>query len=383
MAAIPGDQQVIWVHSVSVGETIAAAPLVKRLQAAYPAHLVAVTTTTPTGSERVQSMLGDSVYHSYAPYDLPDAVNRTLDRLHPQCLIIMETELWPNLIHSCRSRCIPVLLANARLSASSAQGYGRFSYLSGPMLSKLSMVAAQHGDDGKRFIELGLPSEKLVISGNIKFDFSLTDGLRHAATGLADEWCQQGGRLVWLAASTHQGEEEVILAAFAAVRRAGASVLLVLVPRHPDRFERVAKLCSARGFSMVRRSSGLLPTAATDIVLGDTMGELQAMYGACDLAFVGGSLVPVGGHNLLEPAAWEKPVLSGPELFNFSEISKLLLAADALEVCMDAEQLAQAVTNLLRDGDLRVRRGEAAHRVVEANRGAMDRLMSVIEQMMA
>ena len=383
MPAIPTQRPVIWVHSVSVGETIAAAPMIKLLQTAFPGHVIAVTTTTPTGSERVRAMLGDSVYHCYAPYDLPDAVARTLDRLHPQCLVIMETELWPNLVRQCHRRGVPVIVANARLSAKSARSYARFGSLTEPMLSQLSMVAAQHSDDGNRFVQLGLPTEKLAITGNIKFDLTLTPDQIQAAEQLRQEWRGEAQRPVWLAASTHQGEEEIVLTAFEGVHHSFPSALLVLVPRHPDRFDAIADLCEKRGFSLVRRSRGEAPDSDTDVLLGDTMGELQLMFGACDLAFVGGSLVPVGGHNLLEPAAWKKPVLSGPELFNFSQVSTLLLAANGLEICEDAEQLSRRVTALLEDGPRRKSLGEAAYTVVEANRGATHRLIEIIVRSMA
>ena len=378
----------IWVHAVSVGETIAAVPMIERLQQQFPHHMIAVTTTTPTGSDRVSAMLGDSVYHCYAPYDLPDAVARTLRRLRPELLIIMETELWPNLVAACHRRGIPVLVANARLSEKSARGYRRFAGLTAPMLAQIATVAAQYDDDGERFVSLGLPRRNLAVTGNIKFDFALSEQQRLQAAALAAQWRGQGpddseGRPVWLVASTHPGEEEILLDAFVAVRERHPQTLLVLVPRHPDRFDAVAALCQRRGFSLRRRSRGEAPAADTAILLGDTMGELPVFYGACDLAFVGGSLVPVGGHNLLEPAAWGKPVLSGSRLFNFAEISSLMLAGDALLICDDAASVAAQVTALLDDPGARQRRGRAAEAVVAANRGAMDRLLAIVARLMA
>lgn len=380
----PGrDREVIWVHAVSVGETIAAVPLVRRLQERYPDALIAVTTTTPTGSERVGALLGDSVYHSYAPYDLPDALARFLARLQPRLLIVMETELWPNLVHACARRDIPVVLANARLSEKSATGYRRFAALTARMLGELTWVAAQHEDDGARFLALGLPAARLQVTGNIKFDFAIRDEQRRQAQALAEQWRGADGRPVWLVASTHKGEDEVILDAFARVLARVPNLLLVLVPRHPDRFEQVAALCRARDHRTARRSRAEIPDAATQVLLGDTMGELAVFFGACDIAFVAGSLVPVGGHNLLEPAAWGVPVLSGPVLFNFAEASALLLQAGALTLCESADEIADAVVKLVEDPDQRSRQGAAARAVVDANRGALARLMALIERLSA
>jgi len=376
------DRKVIWVHSVSVGETITAAPVVRRLQALYPDYLIAMTTSTPTGSERVKAMLGDSVYHCYAPYDLPGAVARFLDTLNPCMLIIKETELWPNIIHGCYSRKIPILLANARLSEKSAKGYHRFSVLTAPMLSELSVVAAQHKDDRERFLSLGLAADKVQVTGNIKFDIEISESLRQRAVELGQQW-QRQLRRIWLVASTHKGEDELILEAFRKVLALYPKTLLVLVPRHPDRFDQVAVLCKSKGFTVARRGRSEQPSAETQILLGDTMGELPLFFGACDLAFVGGSLIPVGGHNLMEPAAWGVPVLSGSHLFNFSEASALLLAAGGLEICNSPTEIAQAVLRLLDNDELCQQRGGAALAVVEANRGAMARLLAIIEQLLA
>lgn len=376
--AAPAQREVIWVHSVSVGETVAAVPMIRRLQARYPDALVAVTTMTPTGSERVSALLGDSVLHCYAPYDLPDAVARFLARVRPRMLVIMETELWPNLIHQCRQRGIPVILANARLSARSAAGYRRLQRLARSMLEDLSLVAAQSVADGERFMALGLSPRRLEVTGNIKFDLELGERQRALASELGREWRGQDGRPVWLVASTHDGEEEQVLTAFARVREAFPTTLLVLVPRHPERFVAVAQLCREAGFEPALRSAGDRPGPDTAVLLGDTMGELPVFFGACDLAFVGGSLVPVGGHNLLEPAAWGVPVLSGSRLFNFTEVSRLLEEAGALERCDNSDELAAVVIRLLGDPQGRRRLGEAARGVVEANRGAMERLLDAI-----
>ena len=369
----------IWLHAVSVGETLAAVPLVKTLQEKYPQHRLMVTCMTPTGSERIKAAFGDSVDHSYMPYDTPDAVARFLNRLKPKMLIIMETELWPNTIAACQSRDIPVILANGRLSARSATAYQRISSLVQPMLSGISAVAAQHKDDGDRFIRLGLPPSALEVTGNIKFDLSLDRDVQDRAAVLSEQWHCGNNRPVFLAASTHRGEDEIILQSFGQIKQQIDNALLVLVPRHPERFNQVGELCTSAGFTLARRSAGDKVEAA-DVLLGDTMGELMVFFGACDVAFVGGSLVATGGHNMIEPAAWGVPVLSGPHLFNFTEASQLLLAADGMLVCNDAAELAEQCISLMGNKGRRQEVGNAARLVAEANRGALDKLMSVIDR---
>lgn len=369
----------IWLHSVSVGETLAAVPLVKALQQRYPDYRLTVTCMTPTGSERIQAAFGDSVDHYYAPYDMPDSVARFLNRVRPELLLIMETELWPNTIAACSSRSIPVILANGRLSAKSAAAYGKIPRLVGSMLRSISAVVAQHDDDGNRFARLGLPPEALSISGNIKFDLHLDSEVRAKAQSLTTEWQGENQRPVLLAASTHAGEDELILQAYGQIKAAlSVAPLLVLVPRHPERFNQVAQLCEQAGFVVARRSTGE-PTAPADILLGDTMGELMSFYGACDLAFVGGSLVPTGGHNMIEAAAWGVPVVTGPHLFNFAEASRLLIEGDAMIVCEDADSLAEQCIGLFANRQRCTQMGDAAHRIAEANRGALDRLLAVID----
>lgn len=372
------NQRVIWLHSVSVGETLAAVPLVKALQQQYPNHRLMITCMTATGSDRIRAAFGDSVDHSYAPYDMPDSVSRFLNRVKPELLIIMETELWPNTIAACHRRGIPVLLANGRLSQKSAQGYGKIKPLITPLLQSITAVVAQHIDDGARFLALGLPESKLTISGNIKFDLDIDSQLQRRAKQLRNRWQSSQRRAIWLAASTHSGEDEIILKALAEVRSVVETPpLLVLVPRHPERFDQVADLCISNGLTLARHSSSDAGDDA-EIILGDTMGELMAFYGACDFAFVGGSLVPTGGHNIIEPAAWGLPILTGPHLFNFTEASRLLLEADAMRVCDNADSLAQQCVELINNQPRRETMGSAAHKVAETNRGALDRLLKVI-----
>lgn len=378
---LPADRPVFWVHAVSVGETLAAVPLVKALQRQYPGHRILVTTMTPTGSDRVRAVFGDSVAHVYAPYDLPGAVRRFLGRTQPELLIVMETELWPNIVAACERRGIPVLLANARLSDKSAHGYARLGGLTRTMLARLAAVAAQAEPDGLRFCRLGLPEDRLVITGNIKFDLDIGNELQQRAGVLRKEWQRgESPRPVWLAASTHAGEDEIVLTAHRALLEHFPDLLLVLVPRHPERFDPVFELCRREGFAVARRSQADF-SADCQVLLGDTMGELLAFYGACDIAFVGGSLVPNGGHSLIEPAAWRKPVLSGPHLFNFAEVTSQLQAADALLLCEDFGRIATAVGRLLRNPEEARQRGEWAWRVAESNRGALQRLLGVVNDL--
>jgi 3-deoxy-D-manno-octulosonic-acid transferase len=372
------NKDTIWLHAVSVGETLAAVPLVKALQTKYPDHRLLITCMTPTGSERITAAFGDSVDHSYAPYDTPDAVARFLRRVQPKMLIIMETELWPNTVAGCYKRQIPVILANGRLSEKSARGYGRVPGLSAPMLGQLTAVAAQHGDDGARFTELGLSAKNLYITGNIKFDLDLSAEVRQSAEALRQQWSGTTQRPILLAASTHRGEDEIILQAFGLIKQSVDNLLLVLVPRHPERFNQVGDLCREAGYSLARRSSNDSVEQA-DILLGDSMGELMTFFGACDIAFVGGSLVTNGGHNMIEPAAWGKPTLSGLSVFNFAEVSRLLAEAGGLSLVEDAAALADATIELIENPEQAQQMGQQAQRVAEANRGALERLLTVID----
>ena len=368
----------IWIHSVSVGETIAAAPIVTRLQQQYPNTPIVVTTMTPTGSERVRALFGDSVFHVYAPYDLPGAVKRFLRRVQPKLLVIMETELWPNTLHACRQRNIPVLLANARLSAKSAAGYQRFSGLTKPMLRNLSQVVAQTQADAERFLQLGLPSDSITVSGSIKFDIEISEQLKETAAALKSQWSHDGQRPLLLAASTHNGEDEIILEAFKQLLVTHPKLLLLLVPRHPERFDGVHSLAQRLGFNTGRRSTGKVPDASTQLVIGDSMGELLLFYGVSDIAFVGGSLVNTGGHNTLEPAAWGRPVITGESDFNFLEISALLQKQGGLKKVSDSAALAKCVLSLLGSEQKRTQMADAAQSVVANNRGALNQLLKTI-----
>lgn len=371
----PPLRQPIWVHAVSVGETIAAEPLIRRLQQQFPQRDIVVSTMTPTGSERVRALFGDSVFHVYAPYDTPWCVKAFLKKIRPTLLIIMETELWPNTLYYLRRSGAPAVLVNARLSAKSAIGYQNISGLSRPMLQNLSAIIAQTEADANRFQTLGVTAENIFVSGSIKFDVNISASLRESAHAMKRQWLQ---RLTWIAASTHAGEDEVIVAAHSQLLKKFPGLLLLLVPRHPERFDVVARMVEQQGLSSCRRSSGEVANADTQVIIGDTMGELLLLYGVADVAFVGGSMINRGGHNMLEPAAWGCPVVTGPSDFNFAAISDKLEKAGAL-VKVDSESaLVRQVDAWLESDSVRQQAGRAAISVVEKNRGV---LTTVVERL--
>jgi 3-deoxy-D-manno-octulosonic-acid transferase len=375
----------IWLHAVSVGETIAAAPLVRELLLRYPDLPLTITCMTPTGSERIQALFcqgefAHRVQHCYLPYDLPWAAARFIGRLQPTLAVIMETELWPNHIHQCAKRGLPVVLANARLSERSARGYARFAKLTAPMLSELSLIAAQTEVEAQRFRRLGAQDGCVSVTGSIKFDLQLDAQLVPRAQALRADW-QAAQRPVWIAASTHAGEDEIVLAAHRQLLAHHPQALLILVPRHPERFASVFELCQKQGFNTCRRSLAQAPGADTQVLLGDTMGELLFLYALADAALVGGSLVANGGHNLLEPAALGVPVLSGPHLFNFTEIAALLRSAGALQEVADAPALAAALNNVWQQPARAEAMADAGLAVVKANQGALQRLLNGVKRL--
>ncbi len=381
--ARPAKESLIWLHSVSVGETLAAIPLIKALQTTYPQTHIHVTCMTPTASVQIQTALSDylgrQISHTYAPYDSPSAVARFLRRINPAIFIVMETELWPNMLASCQAQSIPVVLANARLSLKSASGYAQFLTLTKPMLSGLCRVAAQTPADAARFIALGSPTRAVTVTGNIKFDLALSAELIAKAAVLRGHWQGKVGRPIWLVASTHPGEEALLLTAFKAVKRAIPNVLMVLTPRHPERFNAVFKQSVSAGYRVVRASDGVAPSAQSDVLVGDTMGQLLLYYGACDVAFVGGSLVPVGGHNMIEPAAWGRPIICGPQLHNFMQVATLLEKAGGLQICDDVDQLSATVIDVLGSEEKRLQIGSAALQVAQENRGALQKILTIID----
>jgi 3-deoxy-D-manno-octulosonic-acid transferase len=373
----------IWVHAVSVGESIAAAPMIRALLARYPQLPITVTCMTPTGSERIQALFANEprIQHCYLPYDLPCAAARFLERVRPKLAVIMETELWPNHIHQCAKRGIPVALANGRLSERSARGYGRFAKLTAPMLAQMSLFAVQTEAEAERFRQLGARPQTVEVTGSIKFDLSIDPQLLVRASELRQQW-QAGERPVWIAASTHEGEDAVVLDAHRQLLASHPDALLILVPRHPERFNSVFELCRQQGFATIRRSSAEPVTAGTSVLLGDTMGELLFLYALADSAFVGGSLVPNGGHNLLEPAALAKPVLSGPHLFNFLEIAAMLREAGALQEVDDAHGLAVAVQRLFELPRDAQKMADAGLQVMRSNQGALQRLLDGLDRLL-
>lgn len=370
----------LWVHAVSLGETRAAVPLIRALQERYPDRPVLVTTMTPTGSRQVRDSFGSRVFHVYLPYDLPAAVQRFLQRTCPALGVVMETELWPNLLQLCRDADIPIVIANARLSARSARGYRCLLGLSRAMLRNTSLVAAQTEADGARFIQLGLDPGKLKVTGNIKYDLILPQGL--VQYGQETRQTLFGARPVWIAASTHQGEDDVILTAFTQLQQQFPDLLLILTPRHPQRFDEVYVLCQQRKLQVIRRSSGEDCAPDVQVYLGDSVGELLMLYALADVAFVGGSLVPSGGHNVLEPAQLGVPVVFGPHMFNFTEASRHLLTAGGARQVKDSSELTEVLRLLLLDPNARQNMGMRAKQAVHANRGALARLFSLLEDIL-
>jgi 3-deoxy-D-manno-octulosonic-acid transferase len=378
LKAAPGsDKPVIWIHAVSVGEVEAGRPLVEALQTTFPDHQLLITTMTPTGSARVSKLYGNTILHCYLPYDLPFAVHRFLKTAQPTLGIIMETELWPNLIHHCHKMQIPLVLANARLSARSAAGYQRIAKLSQQMLQSFDLIAAQSHEDRARLIALGAGADKVHAVGNLKFEINLPASLNEQAEAMRSMW---GNRPVFIAASTHEGEDEIVLNASRQIRAVFPELLLIMVPRHPERFDRVAALSQRAGFKTLRRSEQGMCSSAIQVLVVDTMGELPLFYGTCDIAFVGGSLVPKGGQNLLEPAALGRAVLIGPHYFNFNEITRQFLTADAAIEIKDSESLANAAITLLQDPQKRADMGEAGKNLIHHSRGASQRLMNLIKR---
>lgn len=365
--------RVIWLHAVSVGETRAAVPLVAALKARYPQHRVLLTHMTPTGRKAGEEMLGDSVERAYLPYDYPLAVRRFLKHYKPAIGVIMETELWPNLVAACKEAGIPLLLANARLSEKSARRYARFPNLTRGALQGLAAIAAQTEQDAARLYALGAP--KVEVLGNVKFDIlpppeqiARGEALRRAV----------GSRPVLLAASTREGEEALLFDALA--KRPLGDALLVVVPRHPQRFEQVAALAAKAGFAQQRRSEDAPIAAQTQVLLGDSMGELFAYYAACDVAFVGGSLLDYGSQNLIEACAVGKPVLIGRSTFNFSHAAEQALACGAARQIGTADELMEAAAALLRDEGAQKRMGEAGIEFAARHRGATQKTLEMIER---
>lgn len=380
--ASPDTPAAVWVHAVSVGESVAAFPLIEALIARHGEGRVWVTTTTPTGSTRIAARFGTRVRHSYAPYDWPGAVKRFVARVRPRCVVVMETELWPNLFRALARRDIPLVIANARLSPHSFRGYSHLPRSMARVLGDCTFIAAQSEADAGRFRQLGAARVRAI--GNLKFDLAVPE--RQLAAGRALRTVL-GARPTWVAASTHEGEEAEVLAAHRVVRERFGDALLILVPRHPERFDVVARLISKGEAPFMRRggmdfadASQRPDVASVSVLLGDTMGEMFTYLAAADIAFVGGSLADIGGHNVLEPAALGRPVLFGPHMHNFEAARTLLLERGAARQVANAAGLAAAVRELFGDPALRERLGEAGRGAVADNRGVLERLVTIVEE---
>lgn len=370
----------IWLHAVSVGETRAAQPLVAVLRKRYPAHRILFTHMTPTGRATSEALFGDSVERIYLPYDTPWAMRGFLRHYRPEFGLIMETELWPNLIAACRKAKVPLSLVNARLSERSAKRYAIFPALTREALQGLTAVGAQTAGDAARLAALG--AQVVTVTGNMKFDIEAPP----EQLELGREFrARCGNRPVWLAASTREGEEALILAAWKiAMQRVGADslcvpgALLVIVPRHPQRFDAVARLVIEQGLALQRRSGNAAVEATTGVLLGDSMGEMFAFYAAADIAFIGGSLLDFGSQNLIEAAACGTPILIGPSTRNFAEAAREAIACGAALAIRDADDLVTQVTALLADTGRRQRMGEAGRAFAGRHRGATARTLELI-----
>jgi 3-deoxy-D-manno-octulosonic-acid transferase len=371
----------IWVHAVSVGEVQAAAVLVRRLQQTYPGIPLVITTLTPTGDDRARVLFGEQSHVRYVPFDLPGSVWRFFNRVKPRIAVIFETELWPNLYHECGRRRVPLVLASARISPRSVGRYRRFLTLFREALSNGIVIAAQGEDDAERFRSIGARAERTHVTGNIKFDLALPPDTVAKGRKLRDRYAP--GRPVWAAGSAHPGaEQEAILQAHRIVQKTHPNALLVLAPRHTNQFAEFSSWLEKRHVRFVKRSHGAACGAETEVLLVDSLGELLDFYAGSDVAFVGGTLVPVGGHNLLEPAALGIPVLAGPHNFNGLDIARLLVGRGAAELIPDGATLGQRVSALLSDPATRARMGEAGRASIEENRGALERLLGLIDPLL-
>jgi len=377
---IPKIDRCIWVHAVSVGEVQAALPLVRSLRKRFPKRQLLVTTVTPTGAARVKAVFGDTVHHSYIPFEFPHAVNNFFEAVNPEAAIIIETEIWPNIYRGCGVRKVPLILASARISPRSVPGYRKWLPLIRETLSHGIIIAAQSQADADRFLALGASSERTWVTGNIKFDMELPPEIRQRGIDFRAETI--GVRPVWIAASTHDGEERQVLAAHRALREQITNLLLILVPRHPERFADVRELVEKSGFSVVSRTERRACPPDTAVLLADTMGEVPLFYAASDVAFVGGSLVPIGGHNLLEPAAQGLPIVTGPHLFNTQDIADMFVDEEACRLVRNKDELVAVIAELLNNPDEARKIGENGLALLEQNRGALARLLVLLEPLL-
>ncbi len=374
----------IWIHTVSLGEAITAYPLISRLLKNFPDHDFIITSMTPTGSEfiqqKIQSLNLTKIKHCYLPYDLPVFIKRFLKQIKPEVLILIETELWPNLLKYAHQNSIKIILANARLSQRSYLNYARFKTLSFTMLNFIDLIMAQTPEDAERFKALGF-TKKLKITASLKFDLSIPDNISEKSQVLKNQIINFKTRPIWIAASTHEGEETYLLDIHRHLLKTNPNTLLILVPRHPERFSKIKKLCEQENFSIQTRSSQEVILPSTQIFLGDSMGELLIYYSLAKIAFVGGSLVPRGGHNLLEPAALKIPVITGPHVFNFQQITETLVQAGGALLISEIPLITQALRDLFQEPERAQKMGELAYQVIQKNKGALDRQHALIKQL--
>ena len=371
---------VVWFHAVSVGEAEAVFPLVRLFQQQLPRSKILITTTTPTGSARVSAVLGQSVTHVYLPYDVPIVVKRFMEVFKPSLAVIVETEIWPNLFASCGENNIPLYLVNARLSEKSARGYKKIPSLIHPVIANIQLIATQSQDDAERFLAIGASKNQVAVVGNIKFDIdmpelTINEGKQLKATTFSS-------RFVWLAASTHRGEEALLLSVYKELKLTIPELLLVIAPRHPERFEEVADLCEGLCLKVVKRTAKERCNDMTDVFLANTMGELKMLYAAADLAFIGGSMVEIGGHNLLEALAANVPVLFGPYMANFKEIAEKVLANEAAIQCHDAKMLLDSIRQLYSDSNRCSRLVDNGQLFLQSNRGVALKLYYMLSERM-
>lgn len=374
-------QNCIWIHAVSLGETLAAIPLIQALQKAYPDAAFCITHITPTGRACVENTFGQHIKHCYLPYDTPFAVQAFLNHLQPRIGIIMETECWPNLFAACHRKNIPLMITNARLSTRSAQRYQWIQPMAQQMLASVTHIAAISEADAKRYIDLGISPDKVTVTGNVKYDLSIPDRIEKTGKDMRAAWGQD--RFCWIAASTHPGEEEIILSAHQLLLKKFPSALLVLVPRHPERRAAIEALLKAQCLTYVKRSDHGIVIPTTQVYLGDTVGELLALYAGADIVFMGGSLMPIGGHNYAEPALLKKTLLTGPSVFNFSEMSQQLIKNDALIIIQTAETLENTLEFYFQNPEKRLQKGMNAFNVIQANRGALSRQLACIQAVLS
>ncbi len=369
----------IWFHTVSAGETLAAVATIRALKAQFPSLPFLVTTMTPTGSQQVQERLGEEVEHCYAPYDFGSAVKRFYNRVEPRVLVLMETELWPNLIGEAHARKVPVLLMNGRLSDRSAKGYSRVDGLTRKMLQSMDLIACQTRDHRDRFIGLGAVPERVKVTGSVKYDVSLDEEEIADRARLAERFAMGGDDPVWIAASTHPGEDEIVIEAMLALKTRVPDLRMILVPRHPARTDDVLAILEARGLTYARQSEAESAVdKSAEVIVGDVMGTLLKLYGLARVAFVGGSLVDVGGHNPIEPALWGIPFASGPYQYNFADVMDAFAGVQAMRTVTSADDLTQVLGEWLSSEALLSSAGEAATQVVMSNRGAQARVEELL-----